>query len=155
MERGLSAEQTRTLRLEIDLQEARDHISRLRKEQATKQEQFRKVLGAAREQMDRLQEKLEREQGDYARAQEQMATWRIESERVERELAISQEKSEEVQSELNLARSVIGELNADISDLTDRLDERDQTVARLYVELAEGRSATEPDSTDTRTPDGI
>jgi chromosome segregation ATPase len=143
LERGLSVEQSRTLRLELDLEEAKVQIDRLQREQATKQEQFRRVMTAAREQIDKLQSRLEQEESTFVQTQEQMAAWRVESERLEAQLAASQEKNEELQSELHMARSVISELNADLDKEADRLDERDKTVAQLYVELAELRSQSE------------
>jgi len=137
LEEGLSGAQERIGELEMDLQASRDQVLAVKKEGELKAEQFRNVRTAGRAQMVKLQTKLDQEQINYAQVQEQMAAWRAESERPGQELATVLAKSEELQTELNMARSIIAELNSDIADLEDRLDERDQTVAKLYVELAE------------------
>lgn len=153
LEEGLSGAQERIGELEMDLQASRDKVLAMKKEGELKAEQFRNVLTAARAQMVKLQTKLDQEQTNYAQVQEQMAAWRAESERPGQELAPVLAKSEELRTELNMARSIIAELNSDIADLEDRLDERDQIVAGLYVELAESNTDVSASNTDVSALD--
>lgn len=153
LEDAQSIAQERIAELEAELGASRQQIAAQQKEWELKTAQVRQVLATAREQMGRLRAETRHHRSSHAQVEGQMTAWRAEVARLGKELAQSMERNEVLGTELSLARSIIAELNTEIAGLQDRLDERDQTVARLYAELSRERSQGSAGGPDSPAPD--